>query len=79
VHSPYFTSNILIVEGILQKDYAALDSFVIYVCVDGSLELSHNYESYSLKKGETILLPASIDTIELKSLSKQTKLLEVYI
>jgi len=79
VHSPYFTSNFLIVEDILLKDYSVLDSFVIYMCVDGSLELNHNSESYSLKKGETILLPASINTVELKSLSKQSKLLEVYL
>jgi mannose-6-phosphate isomerase len=79
VHSPYFTSNFIIVEGILQKNYATLDSFVIYICVDGSLELNHNNERYSLKKGETILLPASIDAIELKSLSAQSKLLEVYL
>ena len=79
VHSPYFTSNFLIVEDALQKDYSGLDSFVIYMCVDGSLELNHNNESYSLKKGETILLPASIVTVELKSLSKQSKLLEVYM
>ena len=79
VHSPYFTSNFLIVEDALQKDYSGLDSFVIYMCVDGSLELNHNNESYSLKKGETILLPATIVTVELKSLSKQSKLLEVYM
>jgi mannose-6-phosphate isomerase len=79
VHSPYFTSNLIIVEGILQKNYATLDSFVIYICVDGSLELNHNNECYSLKKGETILVPASIEAIELKSLSAQSKLLEVYL
>ncbi|TXD48001.1 type I phosphomannose isomerase catalytic subunit [Polaribacter sp. IC073] len=79
VHSPYFTSNFLIVEGTIQKDYSNLDSFVIYICVAGDLELTHNKKSFSLKKGETILLPASIDTIELKSLSEKSKLLEVYL
>jgi mannose-6-phosphate isomerase len=79
VHSPYFTSNFLIVQDTLQKDYSALDSFVIYICVDGSLELNHNDESYLLKKGETMLLPASINTVELKSLSTQSKLLEVHM
>jgi mannose-6-phosphate isomerase len=79
VHSPYFTTNFLIIKGTLKKNYVLLDSFVIYICVDGSLELNHNDESYSLKKGETMLLPASIDTIELKSLSEKSKLLEVYI
>ena len=79
VHSPYFTSNILIIEGTLQKDYSNLDSFVIYICVDGFLELKYDNEIFSLKKGETILLPASIHKIELKSLSEKSKLLEVYL
>ena len=79
VHSPYFTSNFIIIEGTLQKDYSNLDSFVIYICVDGALELLHNKKSFSLKKGETILLPASISSIELQSLSEKSKLLEVYL
>jgi mannose-6-phosphate isomerase len=79
VHSPYFTTNFLIIEGTLKKSYILLDSFVIYICVEGSLELNHNKESYALKKGETMLLPASIDTIELTSLSEKSKLLEVYL
>ena len=79
VHSPYFTSNFLTVEGTLRKDYTALDSFVIYICVDGELEITHQKNSFSLKKGETILLPAAIDIIELKSVSEKSKLLEVYL
>ena len=79
VHSPYFTSNFIVIEGTLQKDYSKLDSFVIYICVDGALELVHNKKSFSLKKGETILLPASINSIELQSLSEKSKLLEVYL
>ena len=79
VHSPYFTSNFILVEGMLQKDYSNLDSFVIYICVAGALELSHDKNSFSLQKGETILLPAAINRIELKSLSEQSKVLEVYL
>jgi mannose-6-phosphate isomerase len=79
VHSPYFISNFILVEGTLQKDYSNLDSFVIYICVAGALELSHDKNSFSLQKGETILLPAAINRIELKSLSEQSKVLEVYL
>ena len=79
VHSPYFTSNFLIIEGNLVKDYTKLDSFIIFICVDGALELVCNENSFSLKKGETILLPASIHKIELKSISEKSKLLEVYL
>lgn len=79
VHSPYFTTNFLIVEGSLKKDYSKLDSFVIYICVDGSLDLDYNNEIFQLKKGETILLPASINSIELISKTEKCKLIEVYI
>lgn len=79
VHSPYFTSNFLILEGKLEKNYAKLDSFVIYICVEGSLELNVNDEIYQLKKGETILLPAIIDVVSLESISEKSKFIEVYI
>ncbi|WP_299013026.1 type I phosphomannose isomerase catalytic subunit [uncultured Polaribacter sp.] len=79
VHSPYFTSNFLVVEGTLEQDYTQLDSFVIYMCVDGNLELSFNDEIYPLEKGETILLPAIINKVKLVSQSKQAKLIEVYL
>ncbi|WP_298766383.1 type I phosphomannose isomerase catalytic subunit [uncultured Polaribacter sp.] len=79
VHSPYFISNFLVVDGTLEKDYTNLDSFVIYMCVNGNLELYFNDEVYPLKKGETILLPASIDKVKLQSQAKEAKLLEVYL
>ncbi|RAJ15013.1 type I phosphomannose isomerase catalytic subunit [Olleya aquimaris] len=77
IHSPYFKSNFLKVEGVLEKDYSKLDSFVIYMCVDGDVELTWNDKIYSLKKGETLLLPASIKNISLSSTSSE--LLEVYL
>jgi mannose-6-phosphate isomerase len=79
VHSPYFTTNILIIEGSLQKDFSKLDSFVIYICVLGAVELNCKNETFSLRKGETLLLPATITHIDLKSISKESKLLEVYL
>lgn len=75
VHSPYFTTNILTVKGTQYKDYSDLNSFIIYICVEGSLDLSYDEKSYSLSKGETILLPACIDKIIIKSTA--TKILEV--
>ncbi|MFL3660267.1 MAG: type I phosphomannose isomerase catalytic subunit [Polaribacter sp.] len=79
VHAPYFTTNLLIIEGRLQKDYSNLDSFVIYICVAGALELSCNNETFLLKKGETMLLPAALEQVELKAVSEGCKLLEVYL
>ena len=77
VHSPYFKTNFIKVENELEKDYSNLDSFVIYMCVSGHLEINHSNEIYTLSTGETLLLPASIDTV--KIISSQADLLEIYL
>ncbi|WP_299782909.1 type I phosphomannose isomerase catalytic subunit [uncultured Formosa sp.] len=76
VHSPYFKTNIVNVKGEMNKDYSALDSFVIYICVEGELDLLWNDVTYKMFKGETVFLPATIDTVTLKS--KNADVLEVY-
>ena len=77
VHSPYFKTNFLKVEGNITKDYSNLDSFVIYMCVDGNTQIKWKNDIFTLKKGETLLLPASIKNISLSSTS--CELLEVYL
>jgi len=76
VHSPYFKTNIIIISGVIEKNYSKLDSFVIYMCVEGVFEIVINSLSYNLKKGETILFPAIIDLLQIKS--NKGKLLEIY-
>jgi mannose-6-phosphate isomerase len=77
VHSPYFKSNYIPIKDTLEKDYSHLDSFVIYMCISGSLDLMVNKTSYSLQMGETILLPASIDQVQLNA-EKEAEVLEIY-
>lgn len=76
VYSPYFTTNILEINTIIKKDYSSIDSFVIFMCVEGSLDLINTDEICTLKIGETLLLPASLKNISLKS--SFAKVLEVY-
>ena len=77
IHTPYFRTNIIKVDHKIQRDYTAIDSFVIYICTAGKFELIVDNEVYSLKKGETIVLPAVIKSIEL--VPRQTaEILEVY-
>lgn len=73
----YFTTNYLPVRGTLDKDYSLLDSFVIYMCVSGKAEIEMNSYTESIKKGQTILIPAR--NKHLKIHSKNCELLEVYI
>jgi mannose-6-phosphate isomerase len=63
----------------IEKDYNKLDSFVIYICMEGKLQIKTESGSESFQKGETILIPASIENVQLKPVSKAVKLLEVYI
>jgi mannose-6-phosphate isomerase len=78
VTCPYFTTNVLDFDESTSKDYSALDSFVIHVCVEGGYTVKYNNEAYAVKMGECILLPKSIDKIELET-TGGFKILESYI
>ena len=75
----YFTTNVLEMNQIVEKDYNQLDSFVIYICLEGVLEIETESGSQTVQKGETILIPASIESVRLNPTSAAVKLLEVYI
>lgn len=78
VSCPYFTTNILPVNGTVSINHNDKDSFVIYMCVKGEVEFKSNISSEVLAIGQTILVPASLK--EFAVLSKEpAELLEVYI
>ena len=77
VNCEYFTTNILDVHTSQTKDYSDLDSFVIYMCVEGTVNITTSKHSETLKMGETILLPAVTKVVSINS--DNGKLLEVYI
>lgn len=76
VSCPYFTTNYIDINTKLSKENT-FDSFIIYICVEGEVEISTDNFSEILKQGETLLLPASIKHYELNS--NKGKLLEVYV
>lgn len=79
VSCDYFTTNILKFDQTLEKDYSQLDSFIIYLNLEGKFEIEFDGETFLVEKGETVLIPASLETFQLKPLSKEVKTLEVYI
>ena len=79
VNCPYFTTNVLELNKPVEKDYNKLDSFVIYICMEGRLHIDTESGSETIQKGDTILIPASVENVLLKPLSGSAKLLEVYI
>ena len=79
VKCKYFTTNVLEIHKTIEKDYNQLDSFVIYMCLEGTLKIETESGDETLQKGETILIPASIESVRLNPTSASVKLLEVYI
>jgi len=78
VTCPYFTTNLLDFTESTEKDYSALDSFVIYVCLEGAFEVKYDGSAYPVKMGDCILLPKSIDKVQLETV-EGFKILESYI
>jgi mannose-6-phosphate isomerase len=76
VSCPYFTTNFIPIKETIQK-HNDKDSFVIYMCVDGEVEISTDLFSEKLKKGETLLVPAIIKNYQITA--DNAKLLEVYV
>ena len=76
INSQYFTTNYIKLTSQVNKTND-FDSFVIYICTDGEVKISFNKGSETIKKGETILLPACIKNYNL--ISKNAELLEVHI
>ena len=78
VSCPYFTTNIVDFTHSTTKNYSALDSFVIHVCVEGAYTVKYNGIDYPVKMGECILLPKTVDHVELTT-TAGFKILESYI
>ncbi|KAA9349640.1 type I phosphomannose isomerase catalytic subunit [Larkinella humicola] len=79
VTSDYFVTNVLKFDQEVLHDYTHLDSFVILVCVDGSLtvETGDGYR-IPLKTGQCALLPASTTQVTLLPNGPMT-VLESYV
>jgi len=75
----YFTTNIIEFDHDLDKDYNTIDSFVIYMTLEGDFEVVTEGGNEVVKMGETVLIPATLESVQLKPLSEKVKILEVYI
>ena len=78
VRSPYFTTRLLQFDTRLEYDYYLVDSFVVYICLDGKFSLIYPGGELTVSKGETVLLPASINGVALEP-DGTSRLLECYV
>ena len=78
VECPYFTTNRLDLTQPLDRDYFGLDSFKIFIGLDGSATLRTEAGDVIVARGDVWLLPAEHAKISLVP-DGEAKLLEVYI
>ncbi len=78
VSCPYFTTNVLPIEGQLSINHTDKDSFVIYMCVKGATTFIYGNQKEEVNIGETVLVPASMKEFTINS-EVDSELLEVYI
>lgn len=75
VDCKYFTTNYIPLDGVIQI-HKNKNSFTVYMCVDGSFQLTVDRESFLYHKGDTVLIPASLIDFQL---SGNATILEIYI
>lgn len=75
----YFNSSITVLDGTLEleRQYEMVDSFVVYLCIEGSLVIKINGQpDTTIERGETVLIPAVFNLV---ALSGSGKIIETYI
>ena len=79
VECPYFTTRLIHMDKKLDPDYTLLDSFVIFMCLKGDLDIRYNGDHRTrLVKGDTILIPANLNHLALIP-AKECSLLEIFL
>lgn len=75
VNCPYFTTNFIPLDGTIDVNKNG-DSFTVYMCTEGIVDISYGQNIFNYKKGDTILIPAALNPY---TLSGNASVLEIYI
>ncbi|WP_321480726.1 type I phosphomannose isomerase catalytic subunit [uncultured Bacteroides sp.] len=80
VACPYFTTSIYDMSEEISCDYSELDSFVIFICIEGACTIVDNEKNeITLQSGETVLFPATTQNVSIIPEGGKVKLLETYV
>ena len=79
ISNQYFTTNFIHVDKSFDRTYNDIDSFVVFLCVEGQGKVIVENHKIPMIMGETLLIPSVIKNIQLESDHSDMKLLEVYI
>lgn len=75
IENKYFKTQKINLSGNLSVNYSTTDSFVVLMCVGGEVTVKTKFGNEILKLGETILIPACLNKIDL--MANRAELLEV--
>ncbi|MFV8342145.1 type I phosphomannose isomerase catalytic subunit [Flavobacterium sp. XS2P39] len=75
VDCPYFTTNFLPLDGKITVSKSG-KTFTVYMCVEGTFEIEYDNSKTQYKKGDTVLIPAAMNTFILNG---KASILEIYI
>ena len=78
VQCDYFTTNVIETSVSLEKNYTSIDSFVIFMCLEGNFSIRTAKDTFDFQLGDVVLLPATLKNICIET-SSHVKLLETYI
>lgn len=79
IRDPNFQTNYLNLDTGIEKDFSELDSFVVYLCVEGNGVIKADEAAVELKKGELLLIPAICEKVALFPDVRGMQVLETYI
>ena len=75
----YFTTGLLYIDKPVEKEYSFIDSFVIYMCLEGKIDIKYGSGlSESMIAGDSVLIPASLKNLNLVP-AGTVKAIEVYV
>lgn len=78
VSCEFFNTSLLKFNIPINKEYYDIDSFVVYICIEGEFLICWDGNQEKISKGQTVLLPAMIKEIMLEPI-KEAHLLEIFI
>ena len=78
VSCEYFTTNLLELNKKKNFHYAYMETFVVYMCLEGKVEIAGGTSTVQMQKGDTVLIPASMKDFTLTP-QGNARLLEVFI
>lgn len=75
----YFTTNLLDLDATMMRDFSSLDSFVVYICMEGKASIRDNKgNEANVHQGQTVLIAADTTAVTIVP-SPKAKFLETFI